>query len=95
MTKQLKRDGSWGEPETFAFVNARHVMTLCESLSDDMPIYLTIGLSYRNPTTHDNRFTPHDLAAYVRNTLGDHYWYDVERRDGRITVTALDSNDLY
>lgn len=95
MLKQLKKDGSWGEPATFGFVNAKHVVALCESLADDVSAFLTVGLAYRNPTTCDKRFAPDKLAAYVRDTLGDHYWYDVKKHDDRITVTALSSNDLY
>lgn len=95
MTEQLKKDGTWGDVESFGFVNARHVIELCERLPRDTPICLTIGLSYRNPTTHDKPYAPEALAKDIRDTLKDHYWYEVTRRDGRINVTALDVNDLY
>ena len=94
-TQQLKKDGTWGEVKSFGFVNAKHVIALCEHLPNDVPVYLTIGLSYRNPTTHVKPFAPRDLAVYVRDTLRDRYWYEVLQRDDRISVTALDDNDLF
>lgn len=93
--QQLKKDGTWGEVESFGFVDAKHVVALCEDLPHDAPVCLTIGLSYRNPTTNDKRFAPDELAAYVRDTLKDRYWYEVLRHGDSISVTALDSNDLF
>ena len=95
MPQQLRKDGAWGAPQTFGFVNARHVIALLDALAPTETVYLTVGLSYRNPATNDRPYAPDELSEHVRATLGDRYWYDVTRRDdGTIHVTALDSNDL-
>lgn len=95
MTQQLKGDGTWGDVETFGFVEAERVIALCEGLPQDTTVRLTIGLSYRNPATHGKLFSPRGLASHVRDTLRNRYWYEVLRHDGGVSVTALDANDLF
>lgn len=93
--RQLRRDGTWGKPDTFGFVLGKDVIALCERLPQDADVRLTIGLSFRRPTTNDKRMSPSELSRQMRDTLKNHYFYDVRDDGETISVTALSDNDLY
>lgn len=57
--------------------------------------YLTIGLSYRNPTTYDEPMTVGEIADYIEET-GNFYWWKIGvDNNGELHATAYTDNDLF
>jgi hypothetical protein len=94
MTAQLKKDGTLGKPETFGFVPAKVIADHLKVTGNNMS--LTVGLSFRNPTTHNK---PFDNIAAIRWLRDNERSYTYEacyvEGDDSLHVTALSGNDLF
>lgn len=60
----------------------------------DYPCRLTVGLSYRNPRTHDKPMTAALLAEYMRER-GRSYWWDVTEDGGTLYACAYSADDMW
>lgn len=90
---QLKPNGKLGAPEGWCFVSGRTIAERLEKDGTDM--LLTIGLSFRNPTTHDKRYANECAIAWFER-YGRSYTFEAEYMgDECLHVTALSGNDLY
>lgn len=94
MAAQLKKDGTLGSFETFGFVPAKVIADHLKDTGNNMS--LTIGLSYRNPRTHDKPFDNIAAIRWLRDNARN-YTYEACYVDGddSLYVTALSGNDLF
>lgn len=91
---QLQMDGTLGEPRTFGFVSAGVIAR--RLLKDGSDMSLTIGLSYRNPRTHDRLYKNGDAITWLGSHTGSYtYEASYNGEDGLLHVTALSDNDLF
>ena len=60
----------------------------------DYPSKLTIGLSYRNPRTHNKPMTSGALVDYIRE-FGRSYWWDVSDNGFELSASAYSGNDMF
>ena len=90
---QVKSDGKIGKPEGWCFVNWTYLRErLVEDGSDMM---LTIGLSFRNPRTHDKVFKNKSAIRWF-DEHGSKYTFEAEYMgDGYLHVTALSGDDMF
>ena len=91
---QLRKDGSLGKIVGFQFVSAE---TIADRLiHDESDMSLTIGLSFRNPRTHDKRMSINDAVDWLAR-YGKCYVFEAvyNGEDDLLHVTALSGNDLY
>ena len=91
---QLRKDGSLGKIVGFQFVSAEVIAD--RLIRDDSDMSLTIGLSFRNPRTHDKRMSINDAVDWLTNH-GKRYVFEAvyNGEDNLLHVNALSENDLY
>ena len=91
---QLRDDGTLGKIVGYQFVSAE---TIADRLiRDNSDMSLTIGLSFRNPRTHDKRMSINDAVDWLAR-YGKRYVFEAVYNgdDDLLHVTALSGNDLY
>ena len=91
---QLQQDGSLGKIQGYTFVPPHVIADRLRS--DHTNMSLTIGLSFRNPRTHDKVM---DLESSVDwlDQYGKMYWFEAyyNGEDELLHVTALSDNDMF
>lgn len=87
----VREDGTLGEVEWMGFVTADAIKRYLSKTREG--ILFTVGLSYRNPTTHNK---PLDYEQAVEMLDKYRYWFLEAVHDGsKLSVTALSDNDLW
>lgn len=94
MRGQLLKDGTIGKRGTFDFVDASVIAQHLNETGSD--IMLTVGLSYRNPRTHNKVMSKRDAIDWLMRSNG-FYVFDAcyTGKDEYLHVQALSGNDLF
>ena len=90
---QLKKNGKLGQAEGFDFVSADTIIQRLKKDGTDMK--LTIGLSFRNPTTNKKPYKNRDAIEFLRKYASSYTYEAYYTGDGYLYVTALSGNDLF
>lgn len=89
--KQLTEEGTFEKARSFGFVSARAIKEYLGRNHEGM--LFTVGLSYRNPTTHNK---PLDYEQAIETLDKYSGWFLEALHDGnQLSVTALSDNDLW
>ena len=91
--KYLRDDGNFREVTGFPFVSDKVIADYIQK--EQKTVYLTIGLGYRNPTTHNRKMSPAEAIGWIKGS-GNHYFLELGMRDnGELHLNAYTDNDMW
>jgi hypothetical protein len=55
-------------------------------------VYLTIGYRWKCPNTLDKQLTAEEAVEFITRF---HYFYEIERKNGKLHLNAYTANDMF
>lgn len=90
----IKKMITKGKTIMFDFINTDEAIEFINDVPEDEPILLTIGLSYRNPNTHNKPLTHEEAIEWAKNH-GNNYTLEASTYNGAHHLNAYTANDLW
>lgn len=75
---QLNKFGQWVDPKPYYYIHVDALLNMLDE-NPDVPCLLTVGLSFREQSMKDRKFTGAELASFLRQ-------FDIEPADNTFDV---------